>query len=218
MSQGCLAGQAGRAVLRVCTGQRGHQPGALRRDDLHFEAEKEDGLRSVGFSKERRVDPQIVVELSVDWAGFPLKITCFEESKAEKATILPAIEAFKARHEIENMVVVADAGILSATNLTSLDEAAYRFIVGSRVAKAPIDLESRFLWHGAAFTDGHVIDTLTPKIGKNADNDTSLKSESVCDSAARASSCPAVCAYSAKRAAQGQQDPHRPGEPRVNGG
>ena len=45
---------------------------------LYFEAEKEDpdaggksGLRKVGYSKERRVDPQVVVGLLVDRRGFP---------------------------------------------------------------------------------------------------------------------------------------------------
>jgi len=38
---------------------------------LYFEAETEDDLRRVGFSKERRVDPQIVVGLLVDRTGFP---------------------------------------------------------------------------------------------------------------------------------------------------
>lgn len=36
---------------------------------LYFEAEKEDDLRKVGYSKERRVDPQIVVGLLVDRRG-----------------------------------------------------------------------------------------------------------------------------------------------------
>jgi hypothetical protein len=39
---------------------------------LYFEAENEDALRKVGYSKERRVDPQIVVGLLVDRSGFPL--------------------------------------------------------------------------------------------------------------------------------------------------
>ncbi|MCB0950219.1 MAG: IS1634 family transposase, partial [Mycobacterium sp.] len=43
---------------------------------LYFEAESEDSLRKVGYSKERRVDPQIVVGLLVDRAGFPLEIGC----------------------------------------------------------------------------------------------------------------------------------------------
>ena len=47
---------------------------------LYFEAEKEDRLRKVGYSKERRVDPQIVVGLLVDRAGFLLR------SAASKAT------------------------------------------------------------------------------------------------------------------------------------
>jgi hypothetical protein len=167
---------------------------------LYFEAENEDRVRKVGYSKERRVDPQIVVGLLVDRGGFPLEIACFEGNTAEKLTILPVIDAFKARHGIEDMVVVADAGMLSAANLTKLDEAGYRFIVGSRVTKAPIDLESHFRWHGDAFTDGQVIDTLTPKVGKNAENDPALRSEPVWDPATHTSSWRAVWAYSTKRA------------------
>ena len=67
--------------------------------------------------------------------------------------------------------MVAYAGMLSATNLRELDEAGLRFIVGSRVTKAPIDLASHFRWHGDAFTDGQVIDTLTPRRGRNTDNE-----------------------------------------------
>ena len=84
---------------------------------LHFEAEKEDDLRKVGYSKERRVDPQVVVGLLVDRGGFPLEITCWEGNKAETATMLPIIRQFQERHSIEAMVVVADAGMLSAGNL-----------------------------------------------------------------------------------------------------
>ena len=38
---------------------------------LYFEAEREDDLRRVGYSKERRVDPQVIVGLLVDRRGFP---------------------------------------------------------------------------------------------------------------------------------------------------
>ena len=166
---------------------------------LYFEADNEDELRKVGYSKERRVDPQIVVGLLVDRTGFPLEIGCFEGNKAEKHTIVPIIDQFKARHGIEHMVVVADAGMLSAKNLTALDKAGYKFIVGSRVTKAPIDLESHFRWHGELFTDGQVIDTLTPKLGANTDNDTFKKAEPVWDPERHPGSWRAVWAYSTKR-------------------
>lgn len=148
---------------------------------LYFEAEKEGGLRKVGFSKERRVDPQVVVGLLVDRNGFPLEIGCFEGNKAEKLTIVPIIEAFKTRHRIESMVIVADAGMLSAANLPTLDEAGFTFIVGSRQSKAPIDLESHLGWHGDAFDDGQVVDTITPKRGANLANDTARRAEPVWD-------------------------------------
>src|SRR5699024_1332808 len=92
--------------------------------------------RQVGYSKERRVDPQIVVGLLVDRTGFPLEIGCFEGSKAETHTIIPVIKAFQERHHVTDMVVAADAGMLSAKNLKELDDAGLRFVVGSRQTKA----------------------------------------------------------------------------------
>ncbi len=167
---------------------------------LYFEAEHEDGLRKVGYSKERRVDPQILVGLLVDRQGFPLEIGCFEGNKAEKHTILPVISQFRARHGTGNFAVVADAGMLSAANLAALDAAGCSFIVGSRLTKAPIDLESHFRWHGDYFTDGQVIDTLTPKTGPNHGNDPALLAEPVWDPGVHPTSWRAVWAYSRSRA------------------
>lgn len=167
---------------------------------LYFEAEKEDDLRKVGYSKERRVDPQIVVGLLVDRGGFPLEIGCFEGNKAETATMIPIIEQFRARHGLADMVVVADAGMLSASNLRELDEANLRFIVGSRMTKAPNDLASHFRWHGDAFTDGQLIDTITPRTGHKNENNTDLRAEPVWDPATHPGSWRAVWAYSRKRA------------------
>ena len=169
---------------------------------LYFEAEEEDALRKVGYSKERRVDPQIVVGLLVDRRGFPLEIGCFEGNKAETKTIIPIIKQFQARHGLAGMVVVADAGMLSAKNLRELDEADLRFIVGSRVTKAPIDLESHFRWHGDALADGQVIDTITPKTGHRSENNRMLRAEPVWDPENHPGSWRAVWVYSRKRAAR----------------
>jgi hypothetical protein len=170
---------------------------------LYFEAEKEDDLRKVGYSKERRVDPQIVVGLLVDRCGFPLEIGCFEGNKAETLTIVPIVKAFAARHQITDMVVVADAGMLSSSNLRELDEAGLRFIVGSRVTKAPNDLASHFHWHGDLFADGQLIDTITPRDQRGAaakSSDRKVKAEPVWNPQTHTRSWRAVWAYSAKRA------------------
>ena len=114
---------------------------------LHFEVEHEDKLRKVGYSKERRVDPQIIVGLLVDRHGFPLEIGSWEGNKTETHTIIPIINQFTTRHQLGEVVVVADAGMLSMTNLQTLHEAGLGFIVGSRPVKAPGDLAKHFRWH-----------------------------------------------------------------------
>jgi len=166
---------------------------------LYFEAEKEDGLRKVGYSKERRVDPQVLVGLLVDRGGFPLEIGCFPGNHAETKTVVPIVKQFAARHHLDHMVVVADAGMLSKKNLEELDEAGLCFVVGSKATKSPIDLASHFRWHGQAFTDGQVIDTITPKDSRVRENDVNVKAEPVWDPSVHTGSWRAVWAYSRKR-------------------
>jgi hypothetical protein len=168
---------------------------------LYFEAEHEDELRKVGYSKERRVDPQIVVGLLVDRAGFPLEISCHEGNKAETHTIVPIVKQFCDRHTLSNLVVVADAGMLSVSNLTALADEGLQFIVGSRTTKAPGDLASHFHWNGTAFGDGQVIDTITPKTSRgDPENNPKLRAEPVWDPDHHPGSWRAVWVYKHQRA------------------
>jgi hypothetical protein len=177
---------------------------------LYFEAENEDDLRKVGYSKERRIDPQIVVGLLVDRTGFPLEIGCFEGNTAETTTLVPLITMFADRHNLADtpMVVAADAGMLSATNLTALDEAGLGFIVGSRTVKAPIDLASHFHWNGDVFTDGQIIDTVTPRHAKTVVNDANKRAEPVWNPDHHPRAWRAIWQYSAKRARRDQRTLH----------
>ena len=89
--------------------------------------------------------------------------------------------------------------------LTALDDARLRFIVGARTTRAPGDLEAHFHWHGDAFTDGQLIDTITPKKGSRSERDKSLRAEPIWDPDAHPGSWRAVWAYSKKRAARDTQ-------------
>ena len=59
---------------------------------LHFETDAGDGFREPGFSKERRLEPQITIGLLTDASGFPLAVEAFEGNKAETATMLPVVD------------------------------------------------------------------------------------------------------------------------------
>jgi hypothetical protein len=137
---------------------------------LYFETPREDGLRKVGMSKERRVDPQVTVGLLADRSGFPLAVHLFEGNKAETKTVVPVLTGFRDQHpDAGEVIVVADAGMLSAANLLALEDAGFQFIVGSKSSKAPYDLADHLERHGNAFDDGQTLETTrTMGTGKKA--------------------------------------------------
>lgn len=107
---------------------------------LYFEVQEADEYRKPGLSKERRLEPQIIIGLLVDRNGFPLGLQSFEGNKAETKTILPIIEDFQAQHGLSKVTIVADAAMLSETNLAALTQAGYTYIVGSRLHKVPYEI------------------------------------------------------------------------------
>jgi hypothetical protein len=124
---------------------------------LYFETPEEDNYRKSGMSKERRLEPQILIGLLVDQSGFPLGLHSFEGNIAETNTILPVLEAFKEQHNLHDITVVADASMLSSKNLKALTKAGYTYIVGSRMHKIPYDIAEYQKTQG--LTDNQIITT-----------------------------------------------------------
>jgi hypothetical protein len=88
---------------------------------LYFEAHEPDEFRIPGFSKERRLEPQITLGLLTDRAGFPLQVGAFEGNTAETATMLPMVRDYARAHQLREVTVVADAGMMSAANLAGIE-------------------------------------------------------------------------------------------------
>ena len=101
---------------------------------LYFEIDNEDELRTTGFSKEgKHQNPQIVLGLLVSIDGYPLAYEVFEGNKFEGHTMLPVVDAFKARYKLDKLVIIADSGLLSKDNINNLMEKGYGFILGARI-------------------------------------------------------------------------------------
>jgi hypothetical protein len=124
---------------------------------LYFETDAGDGFREPGFSKERRLDPQITIGLLTDATGFPLMVEAFEGNKAETKTMLPTIESFMAAHQLRDVTVVADAGMVSDANKKAIEAAGLSFIIGARIPEIPYVVAN---WRKAnpdvAIADGQV--------------------------------------------------------------
>jgi len=125
---------------------------------LHFETDAGDGFREPGFSKERRLDPQITLGLLTDATGFPLNVAAFEGNKAETATMVPVINAFKTAHHLTEVTVVADAGMISEANQVALQAAGLSYILGARIPYLPdVVREWRDTHPGEVIPDGLVL-------------------------------------------------------------
>jgi hypothetical protein len=147
-------------ISAACAAHAGLGPASLVLYDcstLYFETDEGDGFRESGFSKERRLEPQITIGLLTDQAGFPLMVAAFEGNKAETKTMLPVIESFMAAHHLPDVTVVADAGMVSEANQKAIEAAGLSFILGAKIPHEPYVVKQWRREHpGEQIPDGEI--------------------------------------------------------------
>ena len=106
---------------------------------LYFESmpRPDDGLLQSGFSKDgKTAESQIVLGLLVSDNGYPLSYSIFNGSQNEGRTMIPIIDDFVQRFNLEDFVV-ADSGLMNATNISLFESAGYQYITGARIRNEP---------------------------------------------------------------------------------
>lgn len=113
---------------------------------IYFQIDDEDELRKRGFSKEgKHQNPQIVLGLLVGINGYPLAYEIHQGNKFEGHTMLPIIDAFKEKYELDKLVVIADSGLLSTSNVEELQDKGYEFILGARIKNESESIKNKIL-------------------------------------------------------------------------
>jgi transposase len=113
---------------------------------IYFQIDDEDEIRKRGFSKEgKHQNPQIVLGLLVSVDGYPLAYEVHEGNKFEGHTMLPVIDAFKTKYKLEKLVIVADSGLLSTSNINDLQGKGYEFILGARIKNENKTIKEKIL-------------------------------------------------------------------------
>lgn len=101
---------------------------------LHFEASDEDDLRKTGFSKEgKHQHPQIYLGLLVSVEGFPIGYDIFEGNIFEGHTLIPILQKFEKRFNLNDPIIIADSGLLTQENIQILQAKGYKYIIGARI-------------------------------------------------------------------------------------
>lgn len=113
---------------------------------IYFEIDNEDELRKTGFSKEgKHQNPQIVLGLLVSKNGYPLAYEIFKGNKFEGHTMLPVVDAFKEKYNLEQLIIIADSGLLSKSNIEELQSKGYEFIIGARIKSESERIKNKVL-------------------------------------------------------------------------
>lgn len=120
-------------------------------DDEDLDVTAVDGLRKKGYSKDHREDlPQVVVGLAVNTLGMPLDCQVYPGNEYEGKTFLAGVTSVLHAMQLDEMTVVADAGMLSDANLHALDtikNAHVRYIVGARLKNLPRAIQQQIVAH-----------------------------------------------------------------------
>ena len=125
---------------------------------LYFEAEEEDDLRKIGFSKDGKFQkPQIMLGLLVGANGLPIGYDIFEGNVFEGHTLLPVLRRIQKTYDLGKPIVVADAGLLSGENMSNLTREGYKYIIGARIKNEAEQIRAALLKKTAGMTDGAAI-------------------------------------------------------------
>ena len=91
-------------LAAACAAHAGLGPASLVLYDvstLYFETDAGDGFREPGFSKERRLEPQITIGLLTDATGFPLMVRGVRGQQGrDRPRCCRCIRAFMAAHRL----------------------------------------------------------------------------------------------------------------------
>lgn len=113
---------------------------------LYFEASEEDDYRIPGFNKDgKHQQPQIMIGLLVSSHGYPIGYQIFEGNTSETKTLIPILETFQEKFNIEKPIIVADAALLSQKNINALRENHYEYILGGRIKNETDDIKAKII-------------------------------------------------------------------------
>lgn len=110
------------------------------------EVEQEGSLRQKGFGKDGKIgSTQIVFAMLIDRYKQPIGYKVYRGNLWEGHTYKQMVESLKKQYQINNIVLVADRGMLNTNNIDLTLDEGYEFIMGERLKTLPKEIQSSIL-------------------------------------------------------------------------
>ncbi len=100
----------------------------------YFESQHTDTLRNFGFSKDNKVNQvQVVMGLLIDDQAVPIDYELFAGNQNEFGTMIPILQKLKDEYKIRKVIVSADRGLNSASNLLAIKQLGMEYVIAYRL-------------------------------------------------------------------------------------
>lgn len=100
----------------------------------YFESVNADGLKKFGFSKDNKVNQvQVVMGLLIDEHGIPVSYELFPGNTNDFKTLEPVLIRLKEQYGIKKLIIVADRGLNSKSNLLLLKSLGFEYIMAYKI-------------------------------------------------------------------------------------
>lgn len=113
--------------------------------NYYFEIDEEDELRKKGVSKEHRPNPIVQMGLFMDTMGFPINYELFKGNTNDNRTLIPGMETLGFDLDINNLIYVADKGMMSGNNIRQIRTNKSGYVISYSIRKASKELKDYIL-------------------------------------------------------------------------
>lgn len=115
---------------------------------FYFQSEivNEGDLRQKGFGKDGKIGKtQILFSMMIDKDKNPVGYQVFKGDTFEGDTFEEALKVLKKRYNIDRVVIVADRGMLSRSNIEKVVSKDYEYIIGERLKSLPRQIKEALI-------------------------------------------------------------------------
>jgi len=138
---------------------------------LKYWGEAEDAdILQYGYSKEKRGDlKQLIIGILMTKEGLPVGCEIFPGNTSDLKSFLYTIEKLKKEYKISKLIWVADRGMVSADNISKLNELKQEYILGVKMRQFNKEKKDKFLSLDGMFPvrdDLYVKEIVVPNEGR----------------------------------------------------
>ena len=113
---------------------------------FYYESKNENDLKKFGYSKDGKFgDVQVVMGMLIDKNGLPIGYELFSGNTMDAKTMVSILDKLKVKFNIDTVVIVADRGLNSKSNLKAIKDAGYDYLMACKIKSMSKNIQEDIL-------------------------------------------------------------------------